>query len=77
MELYPDNKLLNCFFFFDEIQNIQGWERFIRRIYDTHSKNIFITGSNSKYPGNDIHTSLRGRTLKNEVYPLNFVEFLK
>jgi predicted AAA+ superfamily ATPase len=42
MELYPSHNLSECYFFFDEIQNISNWEKFIRRMYDTISKNIFI-----------------------------------
>jgi len=75
-ELYPNQDLKECYFFFDEIQNITGWEKFIRRVYDTISKNIFVTGSNSKLLSSDIATSLRGRTLSYEVYPLSFSEYL-
>ncbi len=75
-ELYPEQKLNECYFFFDEIQNIDGWEKFVRRVYDTISKNIFITGSNSKLLSSEIATSLRGRTLSYEVYPLSFGEYL-
>lgn len=76
-ELYPEIDLRETYFFFDEVQNVNRWEKFIRRIYDTITKNIFITGSNSKLLGDEIATSLRGRTLKYEVYPLTFKEFLK
>jgi uncharacterized protein len=76
MELYPSHNLSECYFFFDEIQNIPNWEKFIRRIYDTISKNIFITGSNSKLLSSEIATSLRGRTLSFEVFPLSFKEYL-
>lgn len=75
-ELYPKQDLKECYFFFDEIQNITGWEKFVRRIYDSISKNIFITGSNSKLLSSEIATSLRGRTLSYEVYPLSFSEYL-
>lgn len=75
-ELYPDNSLSECYFFFDEVQNIAGWEKFVRRIYDTVTKNIFITGSNSKLLSKEIATSLRGRTVTFEVFPLSFEEFL-
>jgi len=75
-ELYPEQNLSECYFFFDEIQNISGWEKFVRRVYDTISKNIFITGSNSKLLSSEIATSLRGRTLSYEVYPLSFSEYL-
>ena len=75
-ELYPEQNLSDCYFFFDEIQNITGWEKFVRRVYDTISKKIFITGSNSKLLSSEIATSLRGRTLSYEVYPLSFSEYL-
>lgn len=76
MELYPKQNLSECYFFFDEIQNILGWEKFVRRVYDTISKNIYITGSNSKLLSSEIATSLRGRTLSFEVFPLSFKEYL-
>lgn len=76
-ELYPDEKLNKCYFFFDEIQNINGWEKFIRRVYDTYSKNIFITGSNANLLSKEIATALRGRTLSFEILPLSFKEYLK
>jgi predicted AAA+ superfamily ATPase len=76
LELYPDLDLKESYFFFDEIQNITGWEKFIRRVYDSISKNIFITGSNSKLLSSEIATSLRGRTISFEVFPLSFREYL-
>lgn len=76
-ELYPSANYKNTNFFFDEIQNVDGWEKFIRRVYDTISKKIFITGSNSKLLGDEIATSLRGRTIRYEVLPLSFREFLR
>lgn len=75
-ELYPEQALDECYFFFDEIQNIEGWEKFVRRVYDTVSQHIFITGSNSKLLSSEIATSLRGRTLSYEVLPLSFSEYL-
>ena len=75
-ELYPKLILEECYFFFDEIQNIKGWEKFIRRVFDTVSKNIFITGSNSKLLSEEIATELRGRTISYTLYPLSFKEYL-
>jgi hypothetical protein len=75
-ELYPDLSLKDCYFFFDEIQNVPAWEKFIRRVYDTVTKNIFITGSNSHFLGSEIATSLRGRVITHEVFPLSFKEYL-
>ena len=76
-ELYPKVSLSEVYFFFDEIQNVIGWEKFIRRIYDSYSQNIFITGSNSKLLSSEMATALRGRTLRYEVYPLTFAEFTR
>ena len=76
-ELYPDIELREVYFFFDEIQNAPKWERFVRRVYDRYSKNVFLTGSNSKLLSQEIASSLRGRTLKYKVYPLSFKEFLR
>ena len=75
-ELYPKLIMEECYFFFDEIQNIKGWEKFIRRVFDTVSKNIFITGSNSKLLSEEIATELRGRTISYTLYPLSFKEYL-
>jgi predicted AAA+ superfamily ATPase len=77
MELYPEhNDLSEYYFFFDEIQNISGWEKFVRRLYDQYSKNIYVTGSNSKLLSSEIATALRGRSLSYTVYPLSFKEYL-
>jgi len=59
----------------DEIQNIDKWERFIRRIYEEGFK-IFITGSNAKLLSSELSTHLTGRYFKIEVYPFSFKEYL-
>lgn len=74
-ELYPDTKPKDTFIFFDEVQVANGWEQFVRRLYDTFTKNIFLSGSNSKMLATDIATTLRGRTLQFEVFPLSFKEY--
>ncbi len=76
-ELYPDIDIENSYFMFDEIQNIEAWEKFVRRVYDTITKNIFITGSNSKLLSSEIATSLRGRTISYTIYPLSLAEYFK
>lgn len=75
LELYPEVKLENCYLFFDEIQNIDSWDKYVRRMYDTVTKHIFVSGSNAKLLSKDIATSLRGRTLTYQVLPLSFKEF--
>ena len=74
-ELYPENKAA-LYIFFDEVQNISNWEKFVRRLYDTVSKNIIITGSSSKLLGKEIASSLRGRAIWYELFPLTFSEYL-
>ena len=76
-ELYPELDLSKCYFFFDEVQNLLGWEKFVRRIYESVTRNIFITGSNAKLLSREIATSLRGRTIAFYVYPLSFGEYLQ
>jgi len=76
LELYPRNKLSDIYIFFDEIQELPNWEKYVRRIYDTVTKKIFITGSNAKMLSKEIATSLRGRSLTFEIMPLSFTEFL-
>ena len=75
-ELYPEINPGEIYFFFDEIQNVEGWDRFCRRVYDSVSQNVFITGSNSKLLSKEISTSLRGRALPYELFPLSFREYL-
>ncbi len=62
-------------FYFDEIQNIEGWERFIRRLYE-HGNKIFITGSNANLLSKELGTHLTGRNIQLEVYPLSFKEIV-
>ncbi|HUW67085.1 MAG TPA: AAA family ATPase [Candidatus Nanoarchaeia archaeon] len=78
VELYykinPDADIL--YLFFDEIQEIEGWEKFIRRLIEKKNVRIFLTGSSSKMLSREIATSLRGRTLSYNLFPLSFREFL-
>ncbi|MFZ5758180.1 MAG: ATP-binding protein [Thermodesulfobacteriota bacterium] len=73
---FPENKDLECYFFFDEIQRIDQWEMFIRRLLDTEKARIFLTGSSSKLLSTEIATSLRGRSLSTEIFPFSFKEYL-
>jgi len=74
--LYPDKREEKVYFFLDEVQNIEGWERFVRRIYDTLDIQLFVTGSSSKLLSSEIATSLRGRTIVYEIFPFSFKEYL-
>lgn len=63
------------YLFLDEIQNINGWERFVRRIADMKYK-ISITGSNSKMLSSEIASTLGGRFVILNIYPYSFAEYL-
>ena len=63
-------------FYFDEIQNITGWERFVRRLHD-HGNKVFITGSNATMLSRELGTHLTGRFSTVELYPFSFNEFLQ
>ncbi len=76
-ELYPDNRNRRVWFFFDEVQEVPDWEKFIRRILDKENCRVYVTGSSSKLLSRELSTALRGRTLPFEVFPLNFREFLR
>lgn len=75
--LYPENHDVTCYLFFDEIQNVEGWERVIRRYFDTKKVRIYLTGSSAKLLSKEIATSLRGRSVATEVWPFSFSEFLQ
>lgn len=62
-------------FFLDEIQIIQGWEKFVRRLADKDYR-VFVTGSNAEMLSSEIATTLGGRFLIQEVYPFSFEEYL-
>ena len=62
-------------FFLDEIQIVDGWEKFARRLADQGYR-VFITGSNAKMLSSEIATTLGGRYVIKNVYPFSFPEFL-
>ena len=62
--------------FFDEIQNIEGWEKFARRLAD-RKYSVYITGSNARMLSQDMAVTLGGRFLTTEVFPFSFEEYLQ
>lgn len=72
IEIYGKEPVL----FFDEVQNIPSWEKFINRIHEKGIK-VFVTGSNAKLLSSEISTSLTGRNKVLELYPFSFKEFLR
>ena len=69
--MYADEPIL----FFDEIQNVKGWEHFARRLANEKYR-VFITGSNAKMLSRDVATVLGERYLTRLVFPYSFKEFL-
>ncbi|MCW6159756.1 MAG: ATP-binding protein [Candidatus Micrarchaeales archaeon] len=76
-KIYPDKHKEKIWLFFDEIQEIDGWERFVRSTMDKVNAQIFLTGSSSKLLSREIATSMRGRTLSYLLLTLSFPEFLE
>jgi predicted AAA+ superfamily ATPase len=66
-----------CTWFLDEIQLVQGWERFVRRVLDNEPIDIVVSGSSAKMLSREIHTSLRGRAMATTIRPFSFREFLR
>ena len=74
-ELFSEISDKNTMFFFDEIQNVKGWEKYVRDAVD-RKKSIVITGSNANLLSQELGTKLTGRHLDFEVYPFSYREFL-
>ncbi|MES2614286.1 MAG: ATP-binding protein, partial [Bdellovibrionota bacterium] len=71
MEMFGNQKT----YYFDEIQNIEKWELFVRRLYNAGNK-IYVTGSNASLFSEELGTRLTGRYISVSIYPFSFVEFV-
>lgn len=75
--LYPEKKNSEMvYYFFDEIQVIEGFEPFIERLLRKEKCAVYITGSSAKMLSKEIATEMRGRSLSWELFPFSFKEFL-
>ena len=72
--LDPDSK---SYIFLDEIQNIPQWEKWVNKEYELKRSHIIISGSNSSLLSSEIASSLSGRYIQLDVYPLSFKEYLE
>ena len=61
--------------FLDEIQNIEGWDKFARRLADNKYR-VYITSSNAKMLSSDVATTLGGRYITKHILPYSFSEYL-
>ncbi len=64
------------YMFFDEIQNVDGWERSINSFRIDYDCDIYLTGSNSKLLSGELATHLAGRYMEIKMYPFSFKEYL-
>lgn len=62
--------------FFDEIQEVQGWEKAINSLRVKYNADIYITGSNSRLLSGELATYIAGRYVSFVVYPFSFAEFM-
>jgi predicted AAA+ superfamily ATPase len=77
-EVYKEfvNNNTKPYVFFDEVQNVLGWEKWVLTLYELKKAYFYITGSSSKLLSREFGTSLSGRHLSIIVFPLNFKEFI-
>ncbi len=75
--MFPENRSEKVYFFFDEIQLVDSWERFVRRLLDTENVQIYVSGSSAKMLSREIASSLRGRSVEIIIYPYSFREYAK
>lgn len=70
------NPTVTMYVFLDEIQEVEGWERVVRRLHARPGTDVYITGSNAHILSSDLATLLSGRQASVMVHPLSFEEYL-
>ena len=65
-----------AYLFFDEIQEVQGWEKCVNSLRVALDCDIYITGSNAKLLSGELATYLGGRYVEFVIYPFSFAEFI-
>lgn len=75
--MHPESLDTGLYLFFDELQEMQNWGTWLRRIVDTTKATIYVTGSSSKMLSKEISTEFRGRALDFELLPFSFREFVR
>ena len=75
--LRPSAMEQGVYLFLDELQEMDGWGKWLRRIIDTTRSTIYVTGSSSKMLSAEYSTELRGRSVEYVLYPYSFREYVK
>src|SRR5665648_846424 len=74
--LHPTARSQGAYLFLDEIQAVAGWSRFARRVLDTESARLYVSGSSARMLSTEVSTEFRGRGYAVELLPLSFAEAL-
>ncbi|MHB0980623.1 MAG: ATP-binding protein [Thermoleophilia bacterium] len=75
--LQPSARTDGAFIFLDEIQVVEGWSRFARRVLDTEDARLYVSGSSAKMLSTEVATEFRGRGFAVELLPFSFREALR
>lgn len=80
-QMYQELKSRLCpngrtYFFLDEMQEINGWERVVNSLASDFDVDLYVTGSNSRMMSSEISTYLTGRYIAFRIYTLSFREYL-
>ena len=74
-KLSASDKSVPAYVLIDEVQEVKGWEKVVRKVNSLANTSVFITGSNSRVLSGDLATLLAGRYIEIPVHPLNFSEY--
>jgi len=67
---------VRTYFFLDEVQEVEGWEKVVNSLASDYDVDIYVTGSNSRMMSSEISTYLTGRYVSFHIYTLSFAEYL-
>ena len=73
---YPELKKRECAFFFDEVHRVPGWEGFVSQFTDSTRARVCVSGASARLFRGELNSSLKGRLVVTELFPLSFVEYL-
>lgn len=74
--LHPQAASEGSYLFFDELQEMDNWGQWLRRIVDTTKATIYVSGSSSKLLSSELASEMRGRSIEYVLYPYSFREYV-
>lgn len=75
LDVHYEHSEKKPFIFLDEVQNVEHWDKFVRRLADA-KYHVYVTGSNARMLSKDVETTLGGRFFVVDVYPYSFKEYI-